>query len=60
MNREAVQNTFFSSHTVCPGSSDSFYIVMYYIKFGNLVQFNTKYTVCPKILYKMGNYFLDT
>ena len=40
--------------TVCPKSSDPFYIVSYY----NIKWVNTSWTYCSKLLHKMGRYFL--
>ena len=42
-NNSILYKSYFSYLTVCTGSSDSFYIVSYYIKWGH-------YFLCPKLL----------
>ena len=42
-------------YTVCPRSSDPYYMVSYYTKWVTI-----SWTYCSNLLYKMVHYFLET
>ena len=52
-SREGLLHKFEKVPTVCPRSSDPFYIVSYFIKWDNI---SWTYST---VLYKTGHYFLD-